>query len=375
MASEGMSPEDEIPSQAYDDRIIDLDFHLTPPEEELIKYVDDDRLRDKLTTEFGMAPVKGKWDAAYAIKDGNEGLYTQGRAESAEDVREAASTFAIDEPIVNPGINNMPSQHHPLLKTAAAKACNDYLLDHVVPEDLYCLMMLPQWDPEHAVEEIERVGDEDGIVGAYGWFGPFAMFGEEKYDPVFEALTDNDLPLILHGSLSFWPQQTPVGDSMITWTEVLGFDWPVHAMLTTVNMIMTGVFDKYPDLDVVIQEGGHWWLPFVKYRMNEFYEMHPEDVQITPRKFEAEERYLNRRPSEYLRDNIYVCTQPMSLPDRSNEAEDMLDLSMAEDTFLYSSDWPHQTLDPATWAYNNNAFDEQLRNSILHENAEELLGI
>jgi predicted TIM-barrel fold metal-dependent hydrolase len=53
----------------------------------------------------------------------------------------------------------------------------------------------------------------------------------------------------------------------------------------------------------------------------------------------------------------------------------MLDLSMAEDVFLYSSDWPHQTLDPPTWFYTSRAFDEDLRRSILCENAEEILGI
>ncbi|MFC7216095.1 amidohydrolase family protein [Saliphagus sp. GCM10025334] len=375
MSLDRTGPEAEVPPEAFDTRIIDMDFHMNPAEEDLLPYIDDKRALDKLTTEYGMAPRKAKWDAAYAIKEGNEGLFTQGRAETAEDVKMASEKFAIDEPIVNAGINNAPTQHHPVLKNHLAKAANDFLLDQIIPEDLYALMMLPQWDPEFAIKEIDRVGDEKGIVGAYGWFGPFRLFGEQDFDPVLAALEKNDLPLILHGSLSLWPQNTPVGDAMLTWTEILGFDWPVHAMLTTVNMIMTGVFDKYPDLNVVIQEGGHWWLPFVRYRMDEFYEMHPEDIQITPRKFEAEERYLDRSPSEYLRDNIYVCTQPMSPPERRNEFRDLLNLSMAEDTFLYSSDWPHQTLDPATWAFGNSAFDENLRNKVLHENAEELLGI
>ena len=130
------------------------------------------------------------------------------------------------------------------------------------------------------------------------------LFGKPEYDPVFEELVKRDLPLILYGSLSYWAQNTPIGDNMLTWTEILGFGWPVHAQLTTVNLIMSGVFDKYPDLNAVIQEGGHWGLPFLRYRMDEFYEMHPEDIQITPRKYEADERYLERSPSEYLHDNM-----------------------------------------------------------------------
>jgi len=376
MMTEKPGPQREVPPEAFEERIIDLDFHLNPDEETLLSYVDDERLHKKMTTEYGMTPRKGKWDAAYAIKDGNEGLFTQGRAESAEDVFQAASDLAINEPVVNAGINNLPAQHHPLLKNAVARAANDYLLDLIVPEDIYCLMELPVWSPEAAVEEIDRVGGENGIIGAYGWFGPFAMYGDSRYDQMFETLVSNDLPLVLHGSLAYWPQHNPVGDNMITWTEILGFDWPVHAQLTTVNLIMTGVFDKFPGLNVVVQEGGHWWLPFLRYRMDEFYKDHPEDIVITPRKFEAGEQYLDQLPSEYLRDNIYVCTQPMALPQRSSDAKALLQLAMAEDTFIYSSDWPHQTLDPATWAYTSPAFkNDELRERVLHKNAAELFGI
>lgn len=368
-------PEAEVPPQAFEDRIIDLDFPMNPTEDQLIEYIEDDLVREKLSTEMGMAPRKAKSDAAYAIPGGNEGLYTQGKAEAVEDVRHAAEKFAIDEPIVNIGINNAPTQHYPTLKNGIVQAANNFVLDQVIPEDLYCLMMVPQWDTDYAVEEINRVGDEDDIIGAYGWFSPFNLFGEQRYDKVFEALVKHDLPLILHESLSFWPQNTPVGDNMLTWTEMLGFDWPIYAQGTAVNFIMTGLFEKYPNLNVVLEEGGHWWVPFARYRMDEFYEMHPDDLQIHPRMYEMGIERLSQKPSEYLRDNIYVTTQPLAPPERAADTKQMLEQSMAEDMFLYSSDWPHQTLDPATWAYTNRGIDEDMKNAILHENTEELFGI
>ncbi|WP_096391294.1 amidohydrolase family protein [Halopenitus persicus] len=363
----------EVPEQAFDDHIIDMDFHVNPVEDELLAYVEDDRALDKLTTEFGATPVVGKWDAAYGIKEGQEGLFTQGRAKYAADVREACKNIAVDDPIVNPGINNLNLQHHPVLKNAVVQAANDYMLDNFVDEGVSTSMMVPKWDPEYAVAEIERVAEEDGIVAAYSWFDPKVPWGNEQFDPVFEALVEHDLPLLLHGSLAYWPQHSYIGDDMLTWTEVLGFDWPLHTMVNIVNMIMRGVFDKYPELDVVFQEGGHWWVPFLRYRMDEFYEMHPDDVKITPRKMDSGEEYLQRSPSEYLRDNIYVCTQPFALPRNAGHASDLLTLSMAEDMFIYSSDWPHQTLDPPTWFYTSNAFDDDTREAVLHENAEEIL--
>jgi predicted TIM-barrel fold metal-dependent hydrolase len=365
----------EVPEEAFDERIVDMDFHVNPTEEELLSYVEDERALDKLTTEFGATPVMGKWDAAYAIPSGEEGLFTQGRAEHAEDVRRAAETIAVDDPIVNTGVNNIPLQHHPVLKNAVVQASNDYMLDNFADEGLYSSMTLPKWDPEYAVEEIARVGDEDNIVAAYSWFDPKVPWGNERFDPVFEALVEHDLPLLLHGSLAYWPQHSYIGDDMLTWTEVLGFDWPIHGMLNVVNLIMRGVFDKFPDLNVVVQEAGHWWLPFVKYRMDEFYEMHPEDIEVTPRKMASGERYLDQTPSDYLRDNIYLCTQPFALPRNSGEARKMLELSMAEDMFIYSSDWPHQTLDPPTWFYTSKAFDDEARESILSGNALDILNI
>lgn len=370
-----LDADSEVPEQAFEEHIIDMDFHVNPVEDELLSYVENDRARDKLTTEFGATPVAGKWDAAYAIKEGQEGLYTQGRAEHAEDVREACEKFAIDDPIVNPGINNLNLQHHPVLKNAVCQAANDYMVDNFCDEDIYTSMMVPKWAPDYAVEEIDRLASEDGIVAAYSWFDPKVPWGNEQFDPVFEKLVEHDLPLLLHGSLAYWPQHSYIGDDMLTWTEILGFDWPIHGIVNIINMIMRGVFDRFPDLNVVLQEAGHWWVPFLRYRMDEFYEMHPDDIQITPRKMESGEQYLQRSPSEYLRDNIYLCTQPFALPRRSGEAEKLLDLSLADEMFVYSSDWPHQTLDPPTWFYTSNAFDEDRRKRILSENARELMDI
>lgn len=48
---------------------------------------------------------------------------------------------------------------------------------------------------------------------------------------------------------------------------------------------------------------------------------------------------------------------------------------MADEMFIYSSDWTHQTLDPPTWFYTSRAFDEHTREQILSENATDILDI
>lgn len=79
----------------------------------------------------------------------------------------------------------------------------------------------------------------------------------------------------------------------------------MHTIMNTVNMIVTGVFDNYSNLNVVYQEGGYHWLPFVAYRLDEFYQHTPENIQLAERMYDVSKKYLDRMPSEYLFDNFY----------------------------------------------------------------------
>lgn len=70
------------------------------------------------------------------------------------------------------------------------------------------------------------------------------------------------LSLTLHGGgTGNWPQKDLIGNSLRTWSEMYGLVHPVRATMTVGNMIMTGVFDKYPDLQMAIIEGGSNWVP------------------------------------------------------------------------------------------------------------------
>lgn len=366
---------DPVEAQVREQYIIDSDFHLNVTVEELMPYIDDDRIVEKLER-LGHPPGTQYWTAAYATNEGGRGLDTQGEAHDGEEILEAKEEIGVDVPIVTPGLNYLPSAQNPRMKTAICRAYNDYLLEHVVNVDdsILAQAMMPQWDPEAMLEEIDRVADEDSIVGAYGWFGPYTPLGAPEYDPVFERLVELDMPLSLHGSGGYWPRYGPIGEGLRTWTEILGLGWSVHAIMHVANMIMTGVFDEYPDLRVLVQEGGVNWLPFVAYRMDEFYQDHPEDIKITERMFDAEKAYLDRLPSEYLFDNFYFATQPVTGPPNTKQHRQLLEMCHADETLVFSSDWPHHTFDPPHWLYTKHV-DEDLRNRIFYETAEELFGL
>lgn len=369
------SPEVEVPDRAAEEVVVDTDFHAGPSSDmaDMLPYIDDPVVEEKLEIN-GTIPSPVGVQSNYA-NNIDAGYHKHGFAADTEDVLEVMDRFSIDVTVIGPGMNKLPTVQYPRIKNAVCSGLNDYLLENVVsPADgIYTHVALPIWDAEKSAAELDRVGDENGVVGAYGWYGPYSsLLGEPQYDQVYDRLVDLDLPFALHVGGGTYPPTDTVTQSVRTRTESLGLLNSYYAMLDVANMITTGVFDKYPDLNVVCQEAGVSWIPFLANRLNEIYYTQPEDIKLTERMADMGQEYLRKDPGEYVYDNFYFSTQPIALPDRNKKA--MFDLCHAEETFMYSSDWPHHTLDPVNWVFDS-AIDDDLRASILHGTAEECYGI
>lgn len=364
----------EVPDEIREEFVIDTDFHAGPSTdaEVLIPYIEDERLKRKLRVSSTMS-FPSRINPAYATNE-TGGYHAHGAALDGESVLEIMERFGIDMPIITPGTNTLPGLQYPKLKTALCKAANDFAMDRIVPGDdaIKTHVALPIWDPEACVGELDRLGDEKDVVGAVTWYGPFtSLLGEPKFDPVYEELEKHDLPLALHVGGSTTVPVDLVGDSVRTRTEALGIVNSFYGIMDVANMIVTGVFDKYPDLTVVCQEMGVTWIPFVANRMNEIYYTQPEDLKISERLFDMGQEYLEKDPGEYVYDNLRFSTQPIALPKRKRERKAMLDLCRADETLMYSSDWPHQTLDPINWTMGP-GIDNELREQVLSGNAQEI---
>jgi len=365
-----------IPDEIYEEFIIDTDVHLDLQIlEELYPYMDD-QIVNKLDRPMGHYQFSSiDWLPTWGNEGGGPGVDSNGAAKTGEDILQMMKNMGVDIPLVTPGVNSLPQVNYPRMKEEVCRAYNDYLLDNVtsVHENIRGHAMIPLWNPEATVEELERIGDEEDVAGAYAWFGKFWRLGNPEYDQVYEKLTDLDLPLTLHLDVASYPDpSTPNGGALRTWIEAIGFAPCMHSMMNTVNMIVTGVFDKYPNLNIVYQEGGYHWLPFLAYRMDEFYQHTPEDIQLAERMYDSGQKYLDRLPSEYLFDNFYFSTQPVCLPDSTKHYEWLLDIEQAEKTMIFATDWPHSTNDPPTWVIENSAIDEDLRESLFRGNAREV---
>jgi len=106
-------------------------------------------------------------------------------------------------------------------------------------------------------------------------------------------------------------------------------------------------------------EAGFGWMPSLGWRMDKNW-----------KKLKDEVPHLKKAPSEYMREHIWVSTQPM---EETETPEHLLDIMkwIGFDKIMFSSDYPHWDFDDPFLALPP-SLDEQTRNKIFCENARAL---
>lgn len=242
---------------------------------------------------------------------------------------------------------------------ALARAYNAWLLDRWCSQPdrlLGCLIAAPQ-DPGDAAREIERYAKEPGIVGVYlGLAGVDPLWGDRKYDPVYQAAQEANLPVLLHSVTVIHP--------VFPW-QIQGFDTemarhtiahPFAIMANLVSMITTGVPVRFPDLRVAFVEAGISWVPFIMNRLDKEYLERRREVP-----------FLENRPSHYIR-NFYFATQPVEEPQNPADLVTLIKLYGGEETTMFASDWPHHDFDHPRKVFQLPMTAQERRN-IMGENA------
>jgi predicted TIM-barrel fold metal-dependent hydrolase len=80
--------------------------------------------------------------------------------------------------------------------------------------------------------------------------------------------------------------------------------------------------------------------------------------------------YLEKIPSEYVREQCYCGSQPIPEPDDWDHLLAHMGMIHAAETLLFCSDYPHWDTDDLE--YGLPSIDEPLRSRILYGNAQEL---
>jgi predicted TIM-barrel fold metal-dependent hydrolase len=244
------------------------------------------------------------------------------------------------------------------LRIAILQIYNDFLVDvqresngRLIPQGI-----LPVWDMDLTVREIERLSDL-GMTGFTLSDKP-EMIGlpelwEDYWTPMWQLFNDRELVANFHIGAGArkeeleairnsrnQPRSTQRLSGAVvspTWGE-FGHQRRLAAFSTQmymsnlriiVNMCMSNLFDRFPKLKIVSAESGIGWIPFMLEALEfQFDEMvtEPEEVQ-----------HAKKRPSEYFREHIYVMFWfEKSAPER------LIDVVGARNV-LVETDIPHPT--------------------------------
>jgi uncharacterized protein len=351
--------------------VIDTDFHFTPKWETLRRY-----LKEPFKSRLWHFPVGSlEYNPEPANEKPGVGQDTHGSAATAADVLSVLDQFGIDTVIMNPGYTRPQAIFNEPVIAAIASAHNDYLVEEVFPasDRIKASLMICHRDPQMGAAEIRRVGRHKQFVGVFTSFsGLFESIGTAKHDPILDAMQDYGLVLTAH-SEGWFPHFTPLWTGARTWIELFGNAPAGNCMAHLAAMIVQGMFDKYPSQKVIFQEGGYWWLPDFMLRLDDFYMSSGGDIALTERKLAAGERWLKKLPSQYVLDHVRFSTQPITIPKNRKHFAWLLELCHAQDLFCFSSDWPHQTMDPANWVVENpDCIPEEMQKALLSGNARKL---
>jgi predicted TIM-barrel fold metal-dependent hydrolase len=248
---------------------------------------------------------------------------------------------------------------------ALARAYNRWLVEEWLGEDrgLVGVVLAPHHDPSAAAAEIRRYAGHRNVVGVYlptSCVEP--LYGNRRYDPVYEAAQETGLPVMLHSVTALHPvfPFNLQGFESTFAAHILAHPFSLIANL--VSMMETGVPVRYPDLKIAFTEGGIAWVPWIMWRMDKEYGERRREVP-----------FLKDKPSTYVR-RMFFATQPIEEPEHLRDMAGLLSLFDGENSVVFASDWPHHDFDHPSKVLQI-PLSDHVRGKIMGGNALRLLGL
>ncbi|WP_067904626.1 amidohydrolase family protein [Nocardia vaccinii] len=235
------------------------------------------------------------------------------------------------------------------LALPCVQAWNDFSIDEwcaAAPDRLIPLALVPTWDVNLAVAEVERMAGRGARAIAFPESPvPLGMpsFHTDYWDPLWSACEANDMPVCLHfGSSGITPgfSSTKSSGAGISNTNVESKEVPFavaialfasNLMWTTVDLLFSGALQRHPKLQFLLSEGGIGWVPYILQRTDQTWERHRHYQDIDK----------NTRPSELFHKHFWGCF----IDDQhglDNRYEIGIDKILLEIDFPHSdSNWPN----------------------------------
>jgi predicted TIM-barrel fold metal-dependent hydrolase len=252
---------------------------------------------------------------------------------------------------------------NPYFSAAVASAVNDWVREQFLSRDkrLRASLVVSAVSTEDAVAEIERVGDDPGFVQVLLPVRSDLPWGNKNNHPIFAAAQERSLQIGVHAWGRAGKATTPSGFTTTYLEDYVGNQPIAQAQL--LSFVTEGVFNRFPDLRVVLIECGFAWLPPLLWRLDKDW-----------RGVWREVPWLDRLPSEYVPEHFRFTTAPAHLPsDDSGAIGQLLEMMDAPALLAYASDHPHEHGDGLAGLLALLGADE--RAAVMGGNAEALYGL
>ncbi|HLG51036.1 MAG TPA: amidohydrolase family protein [Chloroflexota bacterium] len=342
--------------------LIDCDVHVNVPRVEVLFPYLPIYWREHITQTLFKGPVESSYpkNAPITARPGSIPP-DSGVAGSSLDL---LRTQVLDAANVEYAIVNcsyaIDSLHNPDAAVALASAVNDWLIREWLEKEprLRASLVVPSQIPALAAREIDRVGDHPGFVQVYLPVRSQHPYGSRLFHPLWEAIARHGLVAGIHfGGIPGVPP-TPSGWPSYYLEEYAGMAQVFQSQV--VSIISEGVFDLFPNLRIVLIEGGFTWLPSFMWRFDKEWR---NLRRLVP--------WVRRPPSAYIREHMRFTIQPLDLPPDPRQLLQVIDQIGSEDILLYASDYPHlHAADPEEALFPH--LSETLVRKIRSENARAL---
>ncbi len=245
--------------------------------------------------------------------------------------------------VIYPGVVGLGGQniadvvHDEALRALCVEIFNDASaeLQDESGNRLLPMALLPAWDIDACVREAQRAANL-GLRGVNLTADPQDVgapdLANRAWDPLWEVCSSLHMPVHFH-----------IGASLTTMNYFGSYPWDSHDDDTklaiggtllfignarvVVNIICSGMLERFPELKVVSVESGAGWVPFILEALD--YEMSENAPQARAA--------MSLLPSEYFKRQMYATTW--------FERTDLAAIvaAVGEDNIMFETDFPHPT--------------------------------
>ena len=239
-----------------------------------------------------------------------------------------------------------------------AIATNDMVfhLTQKYPDNFIGFGVFPVADIDAGIAEMERCKNELGFIGWMAESNFFTSYLDEpQFLPMLAAAERLKLPIYLHPSPPLISRLSGLGHAMAG--GAMGFT--VDTAITVVRMLFQGVFDQFPNLQVILGHLGEG-LPYSLNRMDRL-----------SRKQQAIINKNEHEPSYYFLNNIWLTTSGIF----SNSTFECAKANVGIDRILFGSDYPFETMHEPVNFVKELPLSQSERAMVFYENFERLFSL